>query len=581
MHGRCMLSSNVHFLHVEAATSTTTAHQHFVFMSESSSTLPAVRRLPLAAIQRFPELFTQYCTNYDAVADFYAGDFRSAEARAAAVDRAASYDRDRDTLADVLLEQNERWGLTDAVRTHIGALRESETVAVVTGQQVGLLTGPLYTIYKTITALQLADQLASETGHTVVPIFWMAGEDHDFEEVAHTRVLQHNDLVELAYDAPKDSDENRGAVGRLVLTEQIEAVLDKLEETLPPSDFKPGLMDRVRDAYQPGTTLGDAFGQLIRALFPDTGLVLVSSDDARLKQLATPLFRRELTDYGEAYGRIEAASDVLEQKYHAQVHARPTNLFLLEDSSRLPIDAQENGAFVLRGTERTFTESELLDRLKSNPEQFSPNVVLRPLMQDLLLPTAAYVAGPGETSYFAQYRGVYDWAEIPMPIIYPRASVSLVESKVEKVLDKFNLSVADLVEGVDPLFQRVVVDAMAVDVESVFEDATRSLHQAINELKPAVEAVDSTLARSAEATRAALMKEMESFKSRVVRAEKNNQEEVRAQIEKAHANLFPGGTLQERVVSVLYFLNKYSPELLAELRAALDIDTTEHQVVTL
>jgi uncharacterized protein YllA (UPF0747 family) len=141
--------------------------------------------------------------------------------------------------------------------------------------------------------------------------------------------------------------------------------------------------------------------------------------------------------------------------------------------------------------------------------------------------------------------------------------------------------VADLVEGVDPLFQRVVVDAMAVDVESVFEDATRSLHQAINELKPAVEAVDSTLARSAEATRAALMKEMESFKSRVVRAEKNNQEEVRAQIEKAHANLFPGGTLQERVVSVLYFLNKYSPELLAELRAALDIDTTEHQVVTL
>jgi len=141
--------------------------------------------------------------------------------------------------------------------------------------------------------------------------------------------------------------------------------------------------------------------------------------------------------------------------------------------------------------------------------------------------------------------------------------------------------VADLVEGVDPLFQRIVVDAMDVDVEGVFEDVTRSLHQAINELKPAVEAVDSTLARSAEATRAALMNEMEAFKSRVVRAEKNNQDEVRAQIEKAHANLVPGSTLQERVVSVLYFLNKYSPELLAELRVALDVDTTEHQVVSL
>ncbi len=550
-------------------------------MSQSPSTLPAVRRVPLADMQQFPALFTDYCTNYDAVADFYAGDFRAPEDRAAAVDQAASYERDRDTLAGVLLEQNQRWGLPDAVRANIEALRVPDTVAVVTGQQVGLLTGPLYTIYKTITALQLADQLADETGRTVVPVFWMAGEDHDVEEVAHTHLLQHNDLVELAYEAPADAGENVGAVGRLQLTEQIEAVLAELDATLPPSDFKPGLMEQVRTAYQPGTTLGDAFGQLLRALFPDTGLVLMSSDDARLKQLAAPLFRRELTDYAEAYGRIKATSDVLERDYHAQVHARPTNLFLLEASSRLPIDAQSDGTFILRGTERTFTEAELLDRLDAHPEQFSPNVVLRPLMQDRVLPTAAYVAGPGETSYFAQYRGVYDWAEIPMPIIYPRASVSLVESKVEKVLDKFDLSVADLVEGVDSLFQRIVVDAMAVDVDSVFEDAARSLHQAINELKPAVESVDATLGRSAEATRAALMKEMESFKSRVVRAEKNNQEEVRAQIEKAHANLVPGGTLQERVVSVLYFLNKYSPELLAELRAALSVNTTEHQVVTL
>jgi bacillithiol biosynthesis cysteine-adding enzyme BshC len=550
-------------------------------MSQPPSTLPSVHRVPFADMQRFPALFTDYCTNFDAVADFYAGDFRAPADRAAAAERAASYTRDRGSLADVLLDQNERWGGADAVRANINALRQPDTVAVVTGQQVGLLTGPLYTIYKTITALQLADQLADETGRPVVPVFWMAGEDHDFEEVAHTHVLQHNNLVELAYEAPTGSDENLGAVGRLELTEQITAVLDELDETLPSSDFKLRLMQDVRAAYQPGTTLADAFGRLLRALFPNTGLVLMSSDDARLKQLAAPLFRRELTDYAEAYGRIEATSDVLERDYHAQVHARPTNLFWLEASRRLPIDAQDDGSFVLRGTERTFTEAELLDRLDAHPEAFSPNVVLRPLMQDTLLPTAAYVAGPGETSYFAQYRGVYDWAEIPMPIIYPRASVSLVESKVEKVLDKFDLSVADLVEGVDPLFQRIVVDAMDVDVEGVFEDVTRSLHQAINELKPAVEAVDSTLARSAEATRAALMNEMEAFKSRVVRAEKNNQDEVRAQIEKVHANLVPGSTLQERVVSVLYFLNKYSPELLAELRVALDVDTTEHQVVSL
>jgi len=202
-------------------------------------------------------------------------------------------------------------------------------------------------------------------------------------------------------------------------------------------------------------------------------------------------------------------------------------------------------------------------------------------MQDALLPTAAYVAGPSEVSYFAQYKGVYDWAEIPMPIIYPRASVSIVESKVEKVFDKYELSVADFAGDVEQLFQRVVMERMEVDVEAAFQDANRSLHQAINALKPAVEQVDRTLIKSAEATRAAIVKEMEEFKSRVVRAEKRNQDEVRAQLEKARANLFPGGAMQERVVSVLYYLNKYSPDLLDELRAALDLDTTEHQVVAL
>jgi len=551
-------------------------------MSEPPSTLPAIRRLPLAATQRFPTLFTQYCTDYAAVADFYAGDFRAPEARRAAADRAAEHARDREALADVLLDQNERWGLPAAVQSNIEALRAPDTVAVVTGQQVGLLTGPLYTVYKTITALHLADQLAEETGRTVVPVFWIEGEDHDFAEINHTHLLQHNELVELAYDAPEAADgRNPGAVGRLALTDRIESVLADLDGVLPPSDFKGPLMERVRAAYQPGTTLEDAFGQLVRALFPDTGLVFINPDDARLKQVVTPLFRRELTDYATAHARIAATSDVLQQDYHAQVHARPTNLFLLHETGRLPIDANDDGTFTLRGIGRSFTEAELLDRLEASPEQFSPNVVLRPLMQDALLPTAAYVAGPGEVSYFAQYKGVYDWAEIPMPIIYPRASVSLVESKVEKVLAKYDLSVDDVAGDVEQLFQRIVVDALEGDVERTFQDATRSLHQAINELKPAVEAVDSTLTQSAEATRAALMKEMEALKSRVVRAEKRNQDEVRGQLEKAHANLFPGGHLQERVVSVLYFLNKYSLDFLKDLRAALQLDTTAHQVVEL
>ena len=546
----------------------------------TSPTQTAVRHAPFANLGAFPDLFVDYCTDFDAVADFYAGDWRDLGARHEAADAAARRPADREELADVLLDQNERWGLDAATRSHIEALRNPESVAIVTGQQVGLLTGPLYTIYKTITTLQLAEEWAEQTGRTVVPVFWVEGEDHDFEEIATAHVLHRNEVVPLRYDP--DVGDNPGAVGRLALTDAIEDVLDRLDEALPPSDFKPGVMERVRAAYQPGTQIEDAFTRLMRSLFEDDGLVFINPDDARLKALTRPLFRRELEDPETPAARIDATSQTLRDRgYHAQVTARPTNLFWLGDDARWPIDLGDDGTFQLRGTDRTFSRTELIDRLDTEPERFSPNVVLRPLMQDHLLPTAAYVAGPGEVSYFAQYGDVYDWAGLDMPLIHPRASVSLVEGKVQKVLGKYDLTVADFSDTLETLFQDVVVDTMEVDVDAVFSEAMPQLHQTINALKPEVEAVDRTLGSSAEATRAAIVDEMEALKQKVVRAEKRQQDEVRAQLEKAHVNLRPSGHLQERTITVLYYLNKYSPALLDELRHALRTDTSAHQVVEL
>jgi uncharacterized protein YllA (UPF0747 family) len=202
-------------------------------------------------------------------------------------------------------------------------------------------------------------------------------------------------------------------------------------------------------------------------------------------------------------------------------------------------------------------------------------------MQDALLPTAAYVAGPGEVSYFAQYRKVYEWAGLTMPLIHPRASVSLVEGKVQSVLDAFDLDVSDLTGDVEHLFQTIVVDLMEVDVDAVFGDALAQIHGAINDLKPAVEEVDRTLGKSAEAARAAIAQEMSELKQRVVRAEKRQHDEVRAKLDKARVNLVPDGGLQERRINVHYFLNKYSPAMIDDLRRVLSTDTSEHQVVQL
>jgi bacillithiol biosynthesis cysteine-adding enzyme BshC len=549
-------------------------------------TLPAVRRCSFDQLGAVPDLFADYCTRFEAVADAYTGNWTDAADRQAAADAAADRPADRTVLAEVLHSQNASWGAGEATRRNIETLRDPNSVAVVTGQQVGLFTGPLYTIYKTITTLKLADDLAELTGQPVVPVFWVEGEDHDFDEIAGTQVLRHNELVDLRYsghaeaDAPADG--NLGAVGRLPLTDQIGRVLEQLDAALPDSDFKAAVMEPVRAAYAAGTPLEDAFARLLTSLFDGSGLVLVNPDDRRLKALARPLFRREITDPETSSARVQQAGRRLaEAGYHVQVRTRATNLFLLDDTGRHPIDLRDDGRFELRTDGRTFSEADLLDRLADDPEAFSPNVVLRPLMQDRILPTAAYVAGPSEVSYFAQYRGVYEWAEMDMPMIHPRASVSLVESKVEKVLDKFDLSICRFGDPLDALFQEIVVREMEVDVDEIFQEAMQPIHESINDLKPHVVAVDRTLIKSAEATRASLIEAMNALKHKVVKAEKRQKDEVRAQLEKAHANLRPGGALQERTVNVLYFLNKYSRDLLDDLREVLSTDTSSHQVVRL
>ena len=547
-------------------------------MSASTRERP-VRRQPLADVPAVPDLVTTYCTDYDAVAKYYAGNPFAAADRAAAAERAAAHPRDREQLVEVLHDQNEQWGASDAAQAQIETLRDPDAVAVVTGQQVGLLTGPLYTIYKTITTLQLADRLAEETGRPVVPVFWVEGEDHDFDEVACTHLFEQNRVVDVCYEAPSVNG-NPGAVGRIALGEAIHPVLERLDDALPPSDFKAEVMARVQAAYRPEATLEDAFARLMRALFPDSGLVFINPDDERLKAMTRSLFARELADYEAPYAHIEAASEELQRDFHAQVHAQPTNLFWLDEGGRFPIDAR-NGTFTLRHDGRTFDRDALQAQLEARPEQFSPNVVLRPLMQDYLLPTAAYVGGPSEVSYFAQYKGIYEWAGLPMPLIYPRASVSLVESKVEKVLDRYDLTVADFAGDLDRLFQQVVIDTMEVDVEGLFDDAMRHVHKCINTVKPEVKTVDRTLGPSVEATRTALIQEMEELKQRVVRAEKRNKDEIRAQLDKAHVNLFPNGKAQERSISVLYFLNKYSLDFPAQLQQSLSLDTREHQVVSI
>ena len=539
------------------------------------------RCLPWTDLNAIPALAADYADGTGTAASYFAYDRHSQADQQAAATVAADRPRDRAVLADVLAEQNAAWDNDSAgVQANIEALRDPNTIAVVTGQQVGLFGGPLYTLYKTCTALAWAEHLAKQTGRTVVPVFWIEGEDHDFDEIAHTHILAHNEVVSLDYTPDPVPT---GPVGPHTLGKAIRTPLNALDDALPPSDFKPAVYGAIAAAYTAERTLEDAFARLIATWFADTGLVLLNPDDRRLKQLVRPLIAHDMDHSVGAVEAVQAAGEALQADgYHMQVQARPTNFFWMQKNGRYAIDANDDGSFTLRHDGRTWSRDELQRRIDEEPERFSPNVVTRPLVQDQLLPTAAYVAGPGEISYFAQYRDVYEWAGTTMPLIVPRASMTLVESKVQKVLDKYDLSVRDVEQHTpEQLFQSVVVDVMDIDIDRAFGQAASRIHQALNDLKPVAESVDTTLGRSVEATRATFVNELDDLKQRVVRAEKRQQDEVRAQIEKVCVNLMPTRNLQERTLNPTYFFNKYSMDLLDTVRAHIDVEDASHRLVQL
>ncbi len=529
--------------------------------------------ISFADLHGFSALFRDYCTRYEALSDYFAGDWREAAERARAADRAAALDRDRHALADALAAQHAVQGDSDAARNGVEALRARDTVVVVTGQQVGLFTGPMYAILKAFSAIRLAERLAEETGRRVVPVFWLGGEDHDADEISSAVLLRGNRPAEVRLQA--GAIVSSGPTGRIRPGQE---VMDRLEQLLPDTDFKRDVLRMVRASYGADATLSEGFARMLRVLFPE--LVIVDPDNAALKRLAAPLFAQEIREAGTAADLVREVSGALGRAYHEQALARPANLFLLEAGRRIPLDL-DGEEFAARGADRRMTRAEALELVHRSPESFSPNVLLRPLMQDLLLPTAMYVGGPGEIAYFAQCRPLYEWAGLPMPIIYPRASATFLEPHVARALDAYGLTVGDFSEDADQIFHRVVADAMQGTLDEAFDEAAQRLGEAAGPVRALLRALDGTLDKAADAAQKVMADELARLRAKAVRAEKKKQDVVRARLEKAQANLYPNGILQERGLCVLHFLNKYGMGFLEMLRETIDMDTSAHQVVRL
>ena len=382
-------------------------------MLPQSALTGTTARLPID-IRRFPwirRLAADYAFDYARLADFFAGNPADASAWADAITRTQRHARSRDAVADLVQAQQRRRGAPPEAIAATAQLRDPTAVAVVTGQQAGLFGGPLFTLLKALTAIKLAERVRAEHRVPAVAVFWIDSEDHDWDEVKSVGVLDGDlNLQHISLGDPAGA--HQGPVARVQLDESAGAALAALEAALPGTEFTPELLQTLRTIYRPGAGMAEAFGQWLEEVLGPHGLIVFEASDPAAKPIASSVFRREIEHPGRTSQLAAEAGAALQARgYHAQVtpHEGSVALFHL-DGGREPIRHQDGG---YQWGDARATQAELLARVAQSPHEFSPNVLLRPLVQDTLFPTVCYVAGPSELAYLGQLGGVYAAFGIP------------------------------------------------------------------------------------------------------------------------------------------------------------------------
>ncbi|MER3523159.1 MAG: bacillithiol biosynthesis cysteine-adding enzyme BshC [Ignavibacteria bacterium] len=542
------------------------------------------RQLPASA-GGFSQLFLDYVYNFDAVRQYFTHNFRGNAPYEAMIATAAARPLDRGTLTRVLREQNTVFGGTQPTFDNIALLQKPTTLAVVTGQQVGLFGGPLYTIFKTVTTIKLAERLKAKfPSYDVVPLFWLEGEDHDFLEMNNIALLDHeNKPVTIEYLHGETAPErNLGPIGELTFNDALTKTFERLDAALPKTEFTPEIISALKSCYTVGTTFNRAFARWMNFLFADHGLVFLSSNHPDLKRLLSPLFVKEIAEFPKTSQLVIAQSAELEERYHAQVKPKSLNLFMFHKGGRYLIQPREREEdFSLKGTRHFIQRDELLRIAHETPELLSPNVILRPIAQDMLLPTVAYVAGPSEIAYHAQLKPVFEFFGVPHPIIYPRASASFLEERLLHAMEKYGLDILQVMENPDTVATRVSEHISSIKLDDLFANANGTMRTALNEMKYALKEIDPTLIGALENVLAKLDQNMNVLKEKSIAAQKRKNETALRQIEKAANGLLPNGNLQEREVNVLQYINKHSLGLMSRIIGELDVGAFKHQLLAL
>lgn len=527
-------------------------------------------------------LYLDYLYEFENVSEFYKYDFREKEKYSGHFKDIINSRSDLEINLTSIVK-NQYVSLPQASQktlTNINNLNEKRTLAIVTGQQLGIFGGPLYTFYKIITAIKLAIQLKERfEEYNFVPVFWLEGDDHDFNEIRKIKLInKENELSEFTYSEEIPEDDTKKSVGSLTFSSEITSVIELIKNSLRETEFTPDLLSRLGKFYTEGKTIKQSFKELIFWLFDEYGLVILDPQDKEIKSLLIPIFTNEVEGFREHTQKLVLTSAKLEEIYHAQVKIKPVNLFYSTDDGRYSIEPVDD-TFRLRRKRKQFTREELLDTIKNEPERISPNVLLRPICQDYLLPTAFYVAGPSEIAYFAQVTPLYDFFKVKTPIIYPRASITVIEKNLQSHLDKFNLELKDIFIKTDTLKDQIIASVSDKNLDTLFEETNRQIEFIINDLKTHLFSIDKTISDSSDRYRDKMLSSLSELKNKALQAQKKKHEISLKQIDKISESLYPAENLQERELNFIYFANKYGDAFLKKIFDQTIVNCYEHQVI--
>ena len=505
----------------------------------------------------FSKTITDYIDQKQSIEQFY-NNFPDMKGFASQInEKKKSFDSaTRLKLVTVLKDQYRNLAVTEATTENINSLENEETFTITTGHQLNLFTGPLYFLYKIISTINLTETLTEQfPNQRFVPVFWMATEDHDFEEINYFNFKEEK----VTWDRP-----NGGAVGRFSL-EGLQEVHAHFSQQLGDTKNAIFLSQLFKKAYVSHSNLADATRYIANELFKSYGLVILDADDQRLKNIFAPVMKDELL-YQTSKKAVSKAILNLEKDYKIQVNPRDINLFYLTENSRERIIENE-GKYTIHNTDLVFSEAEILNELENHSDRFSPNVIMRPLYQEVILPNLCYIGGGGELAYWLQLKSYFEASEIPFPILLLRNSVQIVSKKQVKKLHNLDISFEEIFMKQHLLIAKKVQENS--DIQFSFADAIELLTQQFLALRRIANDTDDSFIGAVDAQQRKQLKGLENLEKRLLRAEKRKQVDRTNRIITLQDQLLPNKSLEERQRNFSEYYLAHGYDLIIALKESL------------